>query len=49
MQETLIYIFGEMYKRKSVVTMPGAVGLEYSTDKGFDVAPPVPVRLPELE
>ncbi|HVK46623.1 MAG TPA: Gldg family protein [Pseudobacter sp.] len=35
----LIYILGEMHKRKSVVTMPGAVGLEYSTDKGFDVAP----------
>ncbi|MBO9635134.1 MAG: Gldg family protein [Chitinophagaceae bacterium] len=35
----LIYILGEMHKYKLVVTMPGAVGLDYSTDKGFDVAP----------
>lgn len=35
----LIYVLGTMHKRKMVVTMPGAVGLEYATDKGFDVAP----------
>lgn len=35
----LIYVFGDMLKRKRVVTMPGSVGLEYTTDKGFDVKP----------
>lgn len=35
----LMYVMKELYKRKTVVTMPGAVGLEYSTDKGFDVTP----------
>lgn len=33
----LIYIYQQMYKGKRVVTMPGAVGLEYTKDKGFDV------------
>ena len=37
--DTLSYIYGQMDKRKVVVTMPGAVGLDYSTDKGFDVTP----------
>jgi ABC-2 type transport system permease protein len=31
------YIYQQMYKSKRVVTMPGAVGLEYAKDKGFDV------------
>jgi ABC-2 type transport system permease protein len=34
---SLVYIYDNMYKRKTVVTMPGAVGLEYTKDKGFDV------------
>lgn len=33
----MVYIYDNMYKRKTVVTMPGAVGLEYTKDKGFDV------------
>lgn len=33
----LIYIYQQMYKNHRVVTMPGAVGLEYTKDKGFDV------------
>ena len=35
----LIYVYGEMHKHQRVVTMPGAVGLEYTSDKGFDVTP----------
>jgi ABC-2 type transport system permease protein len=35
----LMYVYGEMRKRQRVATMPGAVGLEYTTDKGFDVTP----------
>jgi len=35
----LSYIYKEMRKRKTVVTMPTAVGLEYTTDKGFDAVP----------
>jgi ABC-2 type transport system permease protein len=35
----LIYVYGEMRKRQRVVTMPGAVGLEYTKDKGFDAIP----------
>jgi ABC-2 type transport system permease protein len=35
----LIYMYGEMYKRRRVVTMPSAVGLEYVTNKGFEVTP----------
>jgi ABC-2 type transport system permease protein len=35
----LSYVFGNMYKTKRVVTMPSAVGLEYITDKGFEVTP----------
>ena len=35
----LVYVYGEMHKRQRVVTMPGSVGLEYTTDKGFDVTP----------
>ena len=35
----LSYIYEEMYKRKRVATMPGSVGLAYTTDKGFDVVP----------
>jgi ABC-2 type transport system permease protein len=35
----LIYTFGDMHKGKRVVTMPGAVGLDYTTDKGFEVTP----------
>ena len=33
------YVFGQMKKNKRVVTMPGAVGLDYTTDKGFEVTP----------
>ena len=33
------YIFGEMYKGHRVVTMPSAVGLEYTRNKGYDVTP----------
>jgi ABC-2 type transport system permease protein len=36
---SLSYIYDNMYQRRNVVAMPGAVGLEYSTDKGFDVIP----------
>lgn len=36
---TLSYIFGQMHKGHRVVTMPGAVGLAYTKDKGFDVTP----------
>jgi len=36
---SLIYIYENMYNSKRVVTMPGAVGLEYTKDKGFDVTP----------
>jgi len=35
----LAYIFEIMHRRSSVVTMPGCVGLEYTTDKGYDVIP----------
>lgn len=35
----LIYVYDELRKRSRVVTMPSAVGLEYTTDKGFDVTP----------
>jgi ABC-2 type transport system permease protein len=35
----LIYMYGEMYKRRRVVTMPSAVGLAYETNKGFDAMP----------
>jgi ABC-2 type transport system permease protein len=37
--EDLSYTFGNMYKKKWVVTMPSAVGLDYTTDKGFGVVP----------
>jgi ABC-2 type transport system permease protein len=37
--DSLSYIYQNMHKRKLVVTMPGAVGLEYTKDKGFDVTP----------
>lgn len=33
------YIFADMLRREKVVTMPSTTGLEYSTDKGFDVVP----------
>ncbi|AXY73110.1 ABC transporter [Paraflavitalea soli] len=36
---SLSYVFGSMHKAKRVVTMPSAVGLEYTTDKGFAVTP----------
>ncbi|MDR0765878.1 MAG: Gldg family protein [Odoribacteraceae bacterium] len=35
----LSYIHEVMYTRRNVVTMPGCVALEYTTDKGFDVIP----------
>lgn len=35
----LVYIFGQLRKGKRVVTMPGAVGLEYAPGKGFDAVP----------
>jgi len=35
----LIYIYDQMRKNHNVVTMPGAVGLDYTKDKGFDVTP----------
>ena len=35
----LIYVYDELRKRNRVVTMPSAVGLEYNTDKGFEVTP----------
>jgi ABC-2 type transport system permease protein len=35
----LIYTFDNMHKGKRVVTMPGVVGLDYTTDKGFEVTP----------
>jgi ABC-2 type transport system permease protein len=35
----LSYIYGQLYKAKRVVTMPTSVGLEYTTDKGFEVTP----------
>jgi ABC-2 type transport system permease protein len=35
----LIYTFDNMHKNHRVVTMPGAVGLDYSRDKGFEVTP----------
>jgi ABC-2 type transport system permease protein len=33
------YIHEIMYDRQNVVTMPGCVALEYTTDKGFNVIP----------
>jgi ABC-2 type transport system permease protein len=33
------YIYDVMYTRGDVVTMPGCVGLEYTTDKGYTVIP----------
>jgi ABC-2 type transport system permease protein len=33
------YIYDAMYNRGNVVTMPGCVGLEYTTDKGYTVTP----------
>ncbi|MDR1273625.1 MAG: hypothetical protein LBK12_03650, partial [Odoribacteraceae bacterium] len=33
------YIYDVMYNRGNVVTMPGCVGLEYVTDKGYTVTP----------
>lgn len=33
------YIFESMYRRRQVVTMPGCVGLNYTTDKGYNVIP----------
>jgi ABC-2 type transport system permease protein len=33
------YIYDIMYARGNVVTMPGCVGLEYTTDKGYTVTP----------
>ncbi|MCR9012481.1 Gldg family protein [Gabonibacter chumensis] len=33
------YIYGNMKRREFVVTMPSATGLDYVTDKGFDVTP----------
>jgi ABC-2 type transport system permease protein len=35
----LSYIYEIMHERENVVTMPGAVGLEYTTDKGYEVTP----------
>ncbi|MDR3245524.1 MAG: Gldg family protein [Prevotellaceae bacterium] len=35
----LAYIFENMHRRNSVVTMPGCVGLEYTTNKGYTVIP----------
>jgi ABC-2 type transport system permease protein len=35
----LSYIYEIMRERRFVVTMPGAVGLEYTTDKGYKVTP----------
>jgi ABC-2 type transport system permease protein len=35
----LSYIYGVMYNRGNVVTMPGCVALEYDTDKGYRVTP----------
>jgi ABC-2 type transport system permease protein len=35
----LSYIYDVMYNRGNVVTMPGCVGLEYTTDKGYKVIP----------
>jgi ABC-2 type transport system permease protein len=35
----LVYLYDAMRKGKTVVTMPGAVGLEYTTDKGYDAVP----------
>jgi ABC-2 type transport system permease protein len=33
------YIYDNMYSVGSVVTMPGAVGLEYETDRGYNMIP----------
>jgi ABC-2 type transport system permease protein len=35
----LSYIYEILYNRGNVVTMPGCVGLEYTTDKGYNVIP----------
>ncbi|GHT67274.1 hypothetical protein AGMMS50239_30150 [Bacteroidia bacterium] len=35
----LSYIYENMLQQKRVVTMPGAVGLDYTTDKGYKVIP----------
>lgn len=39
--EELFYQFKRIYTDEYTVTMPGAVGLDYSTDKGFEVTPVV--------
>lgn len=33
------YVYGDMFNRKRVVTMPSSVGLEYETGKGFNAVP----------
>lgn len=37
--ESLMYVFKRLYTDEYVVTMPGAVGLNYTTDKGFTITP----------